>query len=209
LIKYRSKLEGDAKGFLNQWKSGSFEASGQSLGDIPHILFDLCEPAPMIPIEGIPLFIDGFLRGALDKEIGRVDECLKDGDKLIVDIENLINDVSHGFDLIQLIGDIGKLLTDVPHSVRDCDEVKDTVEEVSKMWLNEIKNPITIAKIVYMALSQYKDRLVSDADTFVYDWSIEEFELSGQKLGDIPHVLFDMCASSDIEGAVKLLLNKE
>ena len=204
LTKHRTDLEGDFSNFLSSWKSGSLEASGQSLGDIPHILFDLCEPTPKIPVDAIPLFIDGFLRSALDKEIGRVDDCLLDGDKLALDIEGILTDLQGGFNLLNIIGDIGALLTDIPNSIRDCGEIKDTVTDVVNSWVKEIKNPLTIAKIVYTALKNYKERLTGDASEFVDLWKSDQFETSGQKLGDIPHVLFDMCSLP--EATVQMLM---
>lgn len=208
LAVYRNQLQGDVSNFLALWQSGQFEASGQSLGDIPHILFDLCTPPKEIPVAGVALFLDGFLRSALDRDIGRVDDCLQDADILVTDIENVVNHLKQKFDLLPLIGDIGKLLTDVPNSIRDCHDFKDTVKDTFSVWLKEIKNPITIAKIAYMALSTYRSRLQDDASEFVTEWKTEHFEDSGKKLGDIPHVLFDLCAAEQTSTRVQTLLEK-
>ena len=42
-LHYLSRLMGDVKGFLDNWKGKQFKASGEALGDIPFVLFTKCE----------------------------------------------------------------------------------------------------------------------------------------------------------------------
>mgnify|MGYP006297479797 CR=1 FL=1 len=162
------------------------------------------------PVSNAALFVDGFLRGALAKEIGRVDDCLTDGDKIINDVDTLLKDCEGKFDLLDIITDIGSLLVDIPKSIKDCENLPDTVEDTFKRWEKTIKDPIKIAKIVYKALSDYKDQLKDDAQTFVSEWKADHYENSGEKLGDIPHILFDECSNEDAPfKAVKTLIEQE
>ena len=210
LLHHRKELENDASGFQADWKNGQFESSGQKLGDIPHILFDLCvqNSLSVTPFDA-GHFLDGFFTSILQSEIKDVESCLTDADKLIDDIQKFVTDIEGGFDLLKIIGDLGSLFTDIPSSITDCDDFKDDVETVLNTWEEEIKDPVTIAKIVYIALAQYSDRLKSDANTFVDEWKAEHYEHSGTLLGDIPHVLFDLCSSSALEYSfVESLLGK-
>ena len=207
IMNYGEQLEGDATGFLADWQDGKFETSGQQLGDIPHVLFDLCATVSTDPFD-VGHFLDGFLSSALQSEITQVEDCLSDADALLDDIQKLITDVEAGFDLLPLISDLGALFTQIPESIKDCDDFKDDVDDVLKIWESEIKNPIVIAKIVYVALAQYQDRLKGDATGFVDEWKADHYEESGSKLGDIPHVLFDLCPNqansiSSIQALVK------
>jgi hypothetical protein len=197
LAQYRSQLVGDATGFLNDWKNGNFEQSGQELGDIPHVLFDLCTETPAKSVSITPAdvghFLDGFLTSALQSEITEVESCLKDADKLIDDLTKFVEDISGGFDLLPIIADLGTLFTDIPHSIEDCSDFAQDVDDVLQVWEHELQNPIVVAKIVYIALAKYEDRLKTDATSFVDDFKAGNYEVSGQELGDIPHVLFDLC----------------
>ena len=163
------------------------------------------------PVSSAALFVDGFLRGSLAQDIGRVDDCLTDGDKIVADVESIIKDVESGFDLLSLITDIGAILQDIPNSITNCKELPDTVKTTYKGWLKKIKNPITIAQIVFKALSTYKNQLKTDANDFLAQWRGGQYETSGQKLGDIPHVLFDLCAAVTAEetpfGIVQSMIN--
>lgn len=165
------------------------------------------------PVSEAALFVDGFLRGALAQEIGRVDDCLTDGDKIIADVQKLLGDCDGKFDLLNIITDVGALLVDVPNSIRDCQQLPDTVETTFKGWMKKLKNPLTIAKIVYTALSKYKNQLQNDAQSFVSAWKAGQFEHSGELLGDIPHVVFDLCSTTEGPDApfllVKDLIHKE
>jgi hypothetical protein len=206
LTKFRSKLTTDATSFVSDWKNGNFEVAGLELGDIPHTLFDLCAPSPLrVTPADVGHFLDGFLTSALQSEIKEVGKCLKDADSLIDDITQFVVDIEAGFDLLPLIGDLGKLLTDIPNSIRDCTDFVTEVDEVIAVWEAELKDPVTIAKIVYIALSQYEDRIKGDATSFVSDWKAGIFEQSGSDLGDIPHVLFDLCPAGKV-GAIKSLI---
>mmetsp|Transcript_9514 Transcript_9514/g.10756 ORF Transcript_9514/g.10756 Transcript_9514/m.10756 type:complete len:334 (+) Transcript_9514:42-1043(+) len=209
LLFHKKELEKDANGFLENWKSGNFETSGQLLGDIPHILFDVIgtQKETVTPFD-VGHFLDGFLTAALQSEVTEVEACLTDADALLEDIQKFVTDIEAGFDLLPLIGDLGELFTQIPKSIKDCDEFKDDVEDVLKIWEAELKNPVVIAKILYIALADYEDRLKTDATDFVSEWKGEHFELSGTKLGDIPHVLFDLCPAkalgmSSVEVLVK------
>lgn len=197
LAKYRTQLVGDATGFLNDWNNGNFEQAGQELGDIPHTLFDLCTPAPVKSVSITPAdvghFLDGFLTSALQSEITEVGSCLKDADTIIDDLTQFVEDISHGFDLLPLISDLGRLFSDIPHSIEDCSDFAQDVDDVLQVWIHELENPVVVAKIVYIALAKYEDRLKTDATSFVADFAGDNFEVSGQELGDIPHVLFDLC----------------
>jgi hypothetical protein len=207
LTKYRTELTTDATSFVSDWGNGDFEKAGLELGDIPHTLFDLCAPTPLrITPADVGHFLDGFLSAALQSEITEVGTCLKDADALIDDLTQFVVDIEAGFDLLPLIGDLGKLLTDIPHSIEDCTDFATEVDEVIVVWEAELKNPVTIAKIVYIALSQYEDRIKGDANSFVADWKADIFEKSGSDLGDIPHVLFDLCPAGSfgiIESFIK------
>uniref|UniRef100_A0A7S3NCX5 Uncharacterized protein n=1 Tax=Euplotes harpa TaxID=151035 RepID=A0A7S3NCX5_9SPIT len=162
------------------------------------------------PVSDAALFVDGFLRGALQQEISRVDKCLTDGDMIIADVDAIVKDVQSGFNLLALIGDIGRLMTDIPTSIRNCQDLPDTIKSTFQNWTNKIKDPVTIALIVYKALSQYKQELISDANEFLNDFKTGQYELSGEKLGDIPHTLFDKCSVSEqVTSMVKELLNDE
>jgi hypothetical protein len=206
LTKYRSKLTTDATSFVSDFKNGNFEVAGLELGDIPHTLFDLCAPSPLkVTPADVGHFLDGFLSAALQSEITEVGACLKDADTLIDDITQFVVDIEAGFDLLPLIGDLGKLLTDIPNSIRECTDFATEVDEVIVVWEAELKNPVTIAKIVYIALSLYEDRIKGDATTFVSDWKADIFEQSGSDLGDIPHVLFDLCPAGKV-GAIESLI---
>lgn len=206
LLKYRSQLTGDANGFLTDFQNGDFEQSGFKLGDIPHTLFDLCsEKKVKISPADVGHFLDGFLSAALQSEVKEVESCLKDADTLIDDITKFIEDIEAGFDMLPIIGDLGKLLTDIPHSIEDCTDFADDVDQVLGVWEEELKNPVVVAKIVYIALAQYEDRIKGDATSFVSDWETSVFEQSGTDLGDIPHVLFDLCPQGNF-GTVETLI---
>ena len=48
-LHYLSRLMGDVKGFLDNWKAQQFRESGEALGDIPYVLFTKCEAEDNIP----------------------------------------------------------------------------------------------------------------------------------------------------------------
>ena len=157
------------------------------------------------PVSSAAYFVDGFLRGSLDREIGRVDDCLVDGDKIIADVDKIISDISKGgFDLLTIIMDIGSILYDVPNCIKQCKDLPDTVKDVYSGWLKKIQNPLVIGRIVVTALTRYRTQLEGDANDFVSLWKSKQYEASGQKLGDIPHVLFDLCLDEDKDITVTL-----
>ncbi|CAI2373988.1 unnamed protein product [Moneuplotes crassus] len=212
LNKYKGQLEGDATGFVDDWKNGKFEESGLKLGDIPHVLFDLCaidmESLSVTPFD-VGYFLDGFLSKALQSDIQGVESCLTDADDVLEDIEKFVTDIEGGFDLLNIITDLGALFTHIPTSVRDCSDFGEEVEKVLGNWENTIKDPITIAKIVYISLSKYADRLKTDATGFVSEWKAEDYQKSGELLGDIPHVLFDLApAKSPKKNVFKSIMSE-
>lgn len=195
LTVHKDKLHGDFSSFITHWKTGKYKESGQALGDILHTIFDLSTPSKEVAVPSVALFLDGFLRSALNKDIGRVDECLQDGDTLVTDIENIVNNLQQKFDLIRLAQDIGKLLNDIPNSIRSCVGVVDTIKDTFSLWLIKIVNPVSLAQITFKALFLYRNRLQDDASEFVAEWQRQNFESSGRRLGDIPNVLFNLCAA--------------
>ena len=48
-IWYQSRLIGDIKGFVDNWKNKQFKQSGESLGDIPFVLFNKCGSEENMP----------------------------------------------------------------------------------------------------------------------------------------------------------------
>ena len=72
-----------------------------------------------IPITAPAHFVHGFLKGALAKEVSKVEHCLTDGDKIIQDVEAIINNIEKGFNLLELIKELGALLTHIPDSIQD------------------------------------------------------------------------------------------
>ena len=94
------------------------------------------------------LFIDGFLKGALQDDSIRVDECLSDADEIISAIGGIIVNLEGGFDLLSLIRDIGRLMTVVPNSLDECKNLPPSIGDTFKQWLKTIKNPVKIGKIV-------------------------------------------------------------
>ena len=52
-LHYLSRLTGDVKNFLDHWKGQRYRDSGESLGDIPFVLFTKCEMESRIPDEAV------------------------------------------------------------------------------------------------------------------------------------------------------------
>ncbi len=180
---------------MESWDAGDYEMSGQSLGDIPHILFDLCtsrtNSVSITPLD-VAHFLDGFLSAALDSEVGEVEGCLSGADELIEDIETLINDLSKKFNLSKLISDLGPLLVQITDSIRDCGEFTYDVGQILIHWTETITSPIKVAKLVFFTLTKYQKRVKSDATGFVDQWNNGEYRNSGELLGDIPYVVFTL-----------------
>ena len=145
------------------------------------------------PATDIAFFVNGLLRGALDKDIGKVDKCLTNGDVLIADIDRIIHYLQSGFDIYGAIRYIGKLVVDLPVSLQNCGEIKEVVSSTLSLWISYFKSPVTLAKILYVALDKYPSRITKDADSFVADWKSGKYESSGLNLGDLLNVLFNLC----------------
>ncbi|CAI2373348.1 unnamed protein product [Moneuplotes crassus] len=201
LFKYRDQLVNDANTFVQDWNDGQFEESGRYLGDIPHVLFDLCsspQPLKVTPID-VGYFLDGFLSSALQSEVADVESCITDADAIIQDIDKFVADISKGFDLLDIITDLGALFVDVPNSIKDCGDFNVQVAKLFADWGAKISNPITVAKIVYNTLAHYKDRVESDATGFVDEWNAQQYKHSGELLGDIPYVIFTLSSKLPLE----------
>jgi hypothetical protein len=167
----------------------------------------LCSAGPVDPIDPVEhaaLFVEGFLRGALQKDIAKVDHCLQDADSILADVGKIIEDLEGGFDILPLVSDLGKLLQDIPVSVKDCEELPEAIEETLAEWVDEIKDPEILGKILLTALAEHGKELADDATHFMDDWKSSKFEKAGEDLGDIPHILFDECAPTEINDDVIL-----
>ena len=145
------------------------------------------------PATDIAFFVNGLLRGALGEDVGKVDKCLVNGDVLITDVDRIINYLQDGIDLFGATRYIGKFVIDLPESLQNCGEIKPIVTQTLDHWISHLKSPVTLAKILYVALDKYPSRISSDFKGFIADWKSGKFESSGQSLGDLLNVLFTLC----------------
>ena len=112
----------------------------------------------------------------------------------IRDIEGIINAVSKGkIDWIDLVMHIGALIQDIPDALKNCKDLPSKIVETFKAWGKKIINPYELIKIIANATIYYFSRLVDDVKGFLENWENKQFKASGEKLGDIPYVLFTKC----------------
>jgi len=137
--------------------------------------------------------LDGFLSAALNDDISNVTSCLNDTDALIVDINQFVVDIKHGFNLKDLVTDLYKLLIDARLETSECTEFASQVNTAFTLWETQLENPGTVAQIIYTVIAKHQEaRLKGDATAFVAKWNAGNYTGSGLELGDIPYVLFDM-----------------
>ena len=145
-------------------------------------------------IVSIARFIEGFLEGALQKHIEPVDQCITNVDPIVTDIAVLMNDLDKDDRQWKDVAiHLGSLLIHIPPALQNCKNMPDTLIGTFNSWVKKIKNPLTIIKIIAKAIALYLIRLIEDAVGFVSGFKKGDFWKAGNKLGDIPYVLFDRC----------------
>ena len=145
-------------------------------------------------IVSIARFVEGFLEGALQKHIEPVDQWITNADPIVSDIDVLMRDLDREkIEWKDVAVHLGSLLVHIPPALQNCKGLPDTMIGTFNSWMKKIKNPLTIIKIIAKAVALYLVRLIEDAFGFVSGFKKGDFWKAGNKLGDIPYVLFDRC----------------
>ena len=139
-------------------------------------------------------FIQGFLKGALGQDFGPIEACMTNADKIIADITGIVEAFKGKIDWFTVVAKLGSLLIDLPDAVKNCDKLPQTVTETIKKWSQKLKNILDVIKMIARAVADHLDRLVLDGNLFIAHWNAGNFLESGEKLGDIPFVLFNLCS---------------
>ena len=139
-------------------------------------------------------FIQGFLKGALGQDFGSIEACMTNADKIIADITSIVDAFKGKIDWFTVVAKLGSLLVDLPDAVKNCDQLPNTVVETIKKWGKKLGNILDVIKMIARAVADYLERLVLDGQLFIAYWNAGSYLDSGEKLGDIPFVLFNLCA---------------
>ena len=142
-------------------------------------------------------FVQGFLKGALGEDFGPIEACMTNADKIIADITSIVEAFKGKIDWFTVVAKIGSLLVDIPEAVKQCDKLPKTVTETFKKWAQKLKNILDVIKMIARAVADHLERLVLDGKLFVAFFKEGSFLESGEKLGDIPFVLFNLCSIED------------
>ena len=157
----------------------------------------ICSTASANRVQTAALFVEGFIRGALVEDIGKIDHCISDVETIISDVLHIVHDAEDGPDILGMVSDVGKLLTHIPSGVKDCLQVPPAVEKTLIKWVNELKDSASIGQILLEALSNHGKEIADDTQNFLAQWKNGNPEKAGEALGDIPHILFDICGPKE------------
>lgn len=147
-----------------------------------------CSPTPTQ--EAVEV-VEGILVGAFGEIGHEVQQCLKDGEEIFLDVEEAIKDFERGDrdSIIAGLVKIGEALQLLPKEVKDCESIPEVIKDIEKI-AEEFMNPEELiiqigTEILWHGVSIYKD--ITDC---VSQFKRGAYEPAGEDIGDIIKILF-------------------
>ena len=139
-----------------------------------------------IDLKGVEEFIAGFIDKLVNKQdLPELQKCLKDTDKVTLEVNEIINDFMKG-DMADIIKGVEEAITLVKELPTDLAECKDIQGDVTKItaWISQFATPSGLAHIAENVLANWSG-IQTDIGTIVTDVQTDKFMDAGEETGDI------------------------
>ena len=178
---------------VEHYFQSDFELSGEDIGDIIKSVFldKSIQNNKNDEIKDIEDFLEGFFKGALEKDSVDVNDCIEDAYDLYEELLTVIEDLEdEGFlDIEHILLDLIDLITDAVRSVAQCEKIGPEAK-ILEEWVIEMENIEEMEYKVFHAFLEFPQRIKDDIQNSIDGYRSKDYLTSGFSLGDLLHILF-------------------
>ena len=144
-------------------------------------------PQPMIAPVDVVDFMDGLIFGLLQKEdLPEIQACIQHAPDIAKEITDAVEAFEKGdfADIIAGIGDIGKIIQDLPNDFKDCDSMQGDLKRIEK-WGEVFKNPVALIQLLTTNVIKNFSKITQDISSIPTDFNNHQFKNAGEDIADI------------------------
>ena len=138
-------------------------------------------------ISGAEQFVAGVMYGLIQKDdLPEIQKCLKNGEKLEVEITNALSDFSKGDieSMIKAVQEFGMIIEELPQDLQDCEAIEDDVKKIEN-WAKIFANPVTLVTTLTKNLLANWKEVSSEVSQVSTDYAAEKYYNAGEDVADV------------------------
>ena len=139
-----------------------------------------------INLQEVEQFLAGFIDHLVYKQdLPELQKCLTDGDVVVKDVNDIINDFMKGdlADIVKGVEAAIALVKALPTDLAECKNVEDDVKKITT-WISQAATPSGLAHIAENVMANWSN-IQTDIGTITTDVQTDKFEDAGEQTGDI------------------------